>query len=96
MELIRTRGPRSREELEDAVLEAATLHWLEIIGEAANRLSEDLRAAHPEVPWRAIIDFRNLLAHGYDYVLLDRVWQVIAADLPSLEGQVRAILAGLR
>lgn len=96
MELIRTRGPRSREELDDAVLEAATLHWLEIVGEAANRLSEELRAAHPEVPWRAIIDFRNLLAHGYDHVLLDRVWQVIAVDLPSLEGQVRAILERLR
>lgn len=64
--------------------------------EAANRLSEDLRAAHPEVPWRAIIDFRNLLAHGYDHVLLDRVWQVVAADLPPLEGRIRAILEGLR
>jgi uncharacterized protein with HEPN domain len=48
------------------------------------------------VPWRAIIDFRNLLAHGYDHVLLDRVWQVVAADLPSLERQVRSILEALR
>lgn len=78
------------------MLEAATLHWLEIIGEAANRVSEDVRARHPEVPWRAIIDLRNLLAHGYDYVLLDRVWQVVVADLPPLEEQVRSILAELR
>lgn len=72
------------------------LHWLEIIGEAANRVSEDVRARHPEVPWRAIIDLRNLLAHGYDYVLLDRVWQVVVADLPPLEDRVRSILAELR
>jgi uncharacterized protein with HEPN domain len=78
------------------VLEAATLHWLEIIGEAANRVSEHLRARHPEVPWRAVIDFRNLLAHGYDYVLLDRVWQVVAVDLPPLEKHVRSILDELR
>lgn len=44
------------------------------------------------MPWRAIIDFRNLLAHGYDLVLLDRVWQVIATDLDPLEERVRAIL----
>jgi uncharacterized protein with HEPN domain len=78
------------------VLEAATLHWLEIVGEAANRVSDDVRARHPEVPWRAIIDFRNLLAHGYEYVLLDRVWQVIVADLPPFEEQIRAILDELR
>jgi uncharacterized protein with HEPN domain len=74
------------------VLEAATLHWLEIIGEAANRLSAELREAHPEVRWRAIIDFRNLLAHGYEYVVLERVWQVIEKDLGPLETSVRAIL----
>jgi hypothetical protein len=50
------------------VLEVATLHWLEIIGEAANRVSEDVRFRHPDVPWRAIIDFRNLL----DRVVLGR------------------------
>ena len=50
----------------------------------------------PDVPWRAIVDFRNLLAHGYEYVLLDRVWQVIVADLPPLEAQLRAILDELR
>lgn len=78
------------------MLEAATLHWLEIIGEAANRVSEDIRARHPEVPWRAIVDFRNLLAHGYEYVLLDRVWQVIVADIPPLETKLHFILDELR
>jgi len=78
------------------VFEAATLHWLEIIGEAANRVSEELSARHPEVPWRAIIDFRNLLAHGYEYVLLDRVWQVIATELAPLEERIRLILNELR
>lgn len=78
------------------MLEAATLHWLEIIGEAAGRVSEDARSRHPEVPWRAIIDFRNLLANAYDYVLLDRVWHVIVDDLPPLEQQIRSILDEVR
>jgi uncharacterized protein with HEPN domain len=48
------------------------------------------------VPWRAIIDFRNLLVHGYEYVAPDRVWQVIVADLGPLEERVRAIVEELR
>jgi uncharacterized protein with HEPN domain len=78
------------------VLEAATLHWLEIIGEAANRASPELRDSHPEVPWRAIIDFRNLLTHGYEFVILDRVWQVIEKDIGPLEASVRSILDELQ
>jgi len=78
------------------VLQTATLHWLEIIGEAANRVSEDLCSRHAEVQWRAITDFRNLFAHGYEHVLLDRLWQVIVADVPSLEQNVRSIVDELR
>lgn len=96
IELIRAHGPRARGDLDDVVLEAATLHWLEIIGEAASRVSEDVRSRHPEVPWRPVIDFRNLIAHGYDIVEPDRVWAVVASDLARLEAQIRTILDELR
>ena len=80
---------------EDVTLRAATQHWLLIVGEAANRLSPQLRERHPEVPWREIVDFRNLVAHAYDQVRLEEVWQVVERDLPELERQVRAILEKL-
>jgi uncharacterized protein with HEPN domain len=96
IDLIRAHGPADLDELRtDVTRQAATLHWLLIVGEAANRVSPDLRERHPEVPWRAIVDFRNLVAHAYDLVRLDEVWRVIEDDLPQLEAQVRAILEEL-
>lgn len=93
IELVKENGPKRVEELlEDAVREAATLHWLLVIGEAASRVSSELKEQHPEVPWREIVDFRNLVAHGYDQVRLEEVWRVVERDLPVLEQQVRAII----
>lgn len=93
IELIEKHGPRDERRLfEDVVLQAATLRWIEIIGEAANRVSAELKAAHPEVPWRDVTLMRNVVAHGYDQVRLEIVWRVIQDDLPSLRAQVEAIV----
>ena len=69
----------------------AILHSLTIIGEAAGRLSEQLRANHPEVPWRRIIAFRNRLVHGYGELDLDLVWEVAEKLVPPLREQIAAI-----
>ncbi|MFV1963607.1 MAG: DUF86 domain-containing protein, partial [Acidimicrobiia bacterium] len=53
------------------------------------------RSSYPDVPWRQVVDMRNLLAHGYRYVDPAIVWQVVAGDLPKLETQIRGILADL-
>jgi len=96
IDLIQKHGPRDEETLnDDVVVQTATLHWLEIIGEAANRVSAELKTAHPEVPWRGVIATRNVVAHGYDRVRLDIVWRVIEDDLRSLREQLTAILAEL-
>jgi uncharacterized protein with HEPN domain len=96
IDLILEHGPRDEETLgDDVVVQAATLRWLEIIGEAAGRVTSELRAAHPEVPWRSVIGTRNVVLHGYDRVKLDIVWRVIADDLRPLRGQVAAILEDL-
>lgn len=93
IELIAKHGPRDERTLrEDVVLQAATLRWIEIIGEAANRVSGELKAAHPEVPWRDVILMRNVVAHGYDRVRLEVVWRVIQDDLPSLRTRLEAIV----
>jgi len=70
----------------------ATVRNLEIIGEAANNLGQDFRDQHSEIPWREIIDFRNVAAHGYADLDIDIVWQIISSDLPKLDQQVESIL----
>lgn len=72
-------GFRSDVQLQDAVIRR-----LEIIGEAARRLSDEARAAVPEVPWRSVIGMRNLMIHDYDDVDLDIVWDSVHGHLPRL------------
>jgi uncharacterized protein with HEPN domain len=57
---------------------------LEIIGEAARRISQDTRDAHPEIPWEQMIGMRNRLIHEYFRVNLTTVWETVQNDLPSL------------
>ena len=71
----------------------AVLYEIVVLGEAARRLSEEIRAAHPEVPWREIIGMRSIITHGYDQVDDDELWQVIERDLPDLMSKLEKILA---
>lgn len=63
----------------------AVLRRMETLADAAARLSEDVKARHPEIPWRQIASFRNILAHGYTEIRLDQVWQAVTNDLPALK-----------
>ena len=73
----------------DTQLQYAVLHAIAIIGEASNRLSPELRAHHPEIPWGEITGTRNRIIHGYDQILLDVIWDIatdkIARVLAELE-----------
>jgi len=79
----------------DELLQSAVLHWIEIIGEAARGISDKVRDAHPEMPWRVIIDMRNRVTHGYFDIDLDVVWNTVARDLPELQQSVTQIRADL-
>ena len=57
---------------------------LEIIGEAAGRVSASFRNAHPEIPWRQIIGQRNVLIHEYGEIKQERIWKTVIENVPLL------------
>ena len=62
----------------------ALIHLVQVIGEAARKVSLEAQLALPEIPWREIIGMRNRIVHDYLGVDEDVVWEVVAFDLPSL------------
>lgn len=84
-ESIEILGNTSREELaENRVIQLALTRLMEIVGEAANRVSQETQQEHPKIPWPQIIGMRNRLVHGYDVVDYDLLWDTVTNDLPSL------------
>ena len=77
---------------EDLLVQSAILHQLLVLGEAAKRLSEPFRAAHPDVPWTLIARMRDRLIHGYDTVDLQLVWQTVERDVSALLAHLEPLL----
>ena len=76
---------KSRKDLDtDEKLALALVRLIEIVGEAASRVTTEAQIRLPEIPWRDIIGTRNRLIHAYEAVNLDILWEIVAADLPSL------------
>lgn len=71
----------------------AVLYEIVVMGEAARRLSQELRDRQPGVPWRDIIGMRSMVAHGYNQIDDDELWQVIDRDLPDLLPKLENVLA---
>lgn len=67
----------------------------EVIGEAAKRLDDAYRAAHPEIPWRALAGLRDVLIHQYEGAEPTRVWVIVENDLPRLRRAIAALLPPL-
>lgn len=76
----------------DPLVRDAVLRRMETLADAASHLSTDVQGRHPEIPWRRIADFRNVLAHGYVDLQLDLVWQSVVDDLPPLRAVITAEL----
>ena len=76
----------------DRKTQAAVVRELEIMGEAANRVSEGFRAAHPEVPWDRLVRLRHFYIHVYDAVDYGVVWTTATRTAPKVEAALSALL----
>jgi uncharacterized protein with HEPN domain len=79
----------------DMMLRRAIEREIEIIGEAARKVSPEFREAHPEIPWASIIAQRNVLAHEYGEIKLDRIWMVATVRVPQLVGLLEPLIPPL-
>jgi uncharacterized protein with HEPN domain len=79
----------------DPLVESAILHRLALLGEACRGLSDELRTTHPEVPWRQVIAFRNIVIHEYFGVDLDLAWEIVTNHMSGLRNALDRILQSL-
>lgn len=70
----------------------AVIRQVEVIGEAARKVSEETRKRHTEVPWKDMAGMRDKLIHGYFGVDLDAVWDTVTEDIPRLKTMLQALL----
>jgi len=86
---------RQRQDLEaDEMLRFALVRAIEIIGEAASRISAETREANPAIPWQAIIGMRNRLVHAYFDIDTDILWVAATREVPSLLPLLHALTTG--
>jgi uncharacterized protein with HEPN domain len=92
LEKIERYAPRGKLAFEnDELFQVWIVRHLQIIGEAASRISDQTQKRFPEVPWGKMIGMRHVLVHGYFEIDLEIVWSVIEKDLPSLKGQIQLV-----
>jgi uncharacterized protein with HEPN domain len=87
-----TTGLSWEEFAKNCLVQDATLRQLEIIGEAARKVSLEFRSAHPELPWQEMIGMRNRLIHEYSRVDLTAIWSTVTDDLPVLLRSVEPLV----
>jgi len=90
-----TRGDNFHKFLNSKKTQDAVVRRLEIIGEAGKRIPHDIKTKNPQIPWKDIMGMRDIIAHDYDTVNLEKIWDVIENDLSPLEKQIRLILESL-
>jgi uncharacterized protein with HEPN domain len=76
----------------DETIIKAVLYDFLVIGEAARVIPNDIQSRYPEIPWRLMIDMRNVVSHEYFQVQINMVWRSLSEDLPALKQQIIALM----
>lgn len=93
IEAVNACAGKTRSDLNnDRLLNLALVRLIEVVGEAANRVSKAGQDRLPSIPWRQIVSMRNRIIHGYDEVDFDILWAVIRDDLPPAIKILKATL----
>jgi len=93
VEAVELLGDRTPQQVEaDRVLQLALTRLVEIVGEAAGRVSDDVKQRHPELPWSSARRIRNVMAHAYDVINYQILCDTIRSDFPGLIEKLDAIL----
>lgn len=87
-----TGGDRSRFEA-SRLIQDAVIRNLQTLAESSQRLSDEIKATEPQVPWRELAGFRNVIVHGYLGIDLVAVWLVVDQDLPPLAAALARMVA---
>lgn len=82
--------------LDSLIIQDAVIRNFEVIGEATKRLTMEIRQKYPQVIWKQMAGFRDILIHNYSQVRLDAVWIAIETDIPKIESQILEILQELK
>ena len=89
-----TNAERSRFET-SRLVQDAVIRNLQTLTESSQRLSDEIKSTEPQIPWRELAGFRNVIVHGYLGVDLGAVWLVVEQDLPALSEAVNRMLTQL-
>ena len=78
---------------QDRKLHLSVVHLLEIIGEAGNQISEEVKEQYVDIPWKRIVGMRNRLIHGYFDIDLAIVWKTATEDIPPLIEEIKNMIS---
>ena len=87
-----THGRKRADLDENRMLNLAVVRLVEIVGESCSRVPKEFRNEHPHIPWREISGIRVRLAHAYDSIDFDILWDIVQNDLPTLIEQLKVLV----
>ena len=86
------KGMKAHQFESNKVVRYAVERQILVIGEAAKNISDSLKESHPEIPWSAIIGQRNIIAHEYGDILVERIWLLAVEHIPELLEQIKPLI----
>lgn len=89
--LTATKNVTEQEFIENIVLQSAIIRWLEVIGEAAKYVPQEIKDKYPQVPWKEMAAMRDVAIHDYADLIPEDIWKTIVNDIPELKKEIEKI-----